>query len=47
MIQSIVANPTSNISLPHGNILFAGVTAYKKNPPGIGRCLSQGATGCS
>lgn len=43
MIQSIVANSHQTSPYRHGNILFAGVTTYKNNPPGIGRCLSQGA----
>jgi hypothetical protein len=43
MIESIVANPHQTSPFRHGNILFAGVTTYKNNPPGIGRCLSQGA----
>ena len=43
MIQSIVANPHQTSPYRHGNILFASVTTYKKDPPGIGRCLSQGA----
>ena len=43
MIQSVVANPHQTSPYRHGSILFAGVTTYKNNPPGIGRCLSQGA----
>ena len=44
MIQSIVANRHQTSPYRHGSILFAGVTTYKNDPPGIGRCLSQGAT---
>lgn len=39
MIESIATNPPYQ----YGNILFASVDAYKKDPPGIGRYLSQGA----
>lgn len=39
MIESIATNPTYR----YGNVLFASVDTYKKDPPGIGRCLSQGA----
>lgn len=43
MIQSIAANPHQTSPFRHGNVLFASVATYKRNLPGIGRCLSQGA----
>lgn len=43
MSQSIATNPHQTSPYRYGNILFASVTTYKRNPPGIGRCLSQGA----
>ncbi len=42
MSQSIATNPHQTSPYRYGNILFANVTTYKNNPPGIGRCLSQG-----
>ena len=43
MSQSIATNPHQTSPYRHGNILFANVATYQRNPPGIGRCLSQGA----
>lgn len=39
MIQNIATNPPYQ----YGNILFASVDTQRKDPPGLGRCLSQGA----
>ena len=43
MSQSIATNPHQTSPYRYGNILFANVTTYQRNPPGIGRCLSQAA----
>ena len=43
MSQSIATNPHQTSPYRYGSILFTNLAIYKESPPGIGRCLSQGA----